>query len=229
MLTLCEEVDTQLRRLCRDIEVPRGLKNRLYRTLDIQPDDAIATSKLQPAQSKPMNSGPRRRWLMGVMTSAAGLALLLGGTWFWRIANAPAVSLDELCRKVLVDFPPAGNLQPFETFSDGRGSQIPTTMETLALTSPVRVMFEGEPVAVYLLSLPVRGRSPAVTGFLLAVPVSRVVDVPAAEAFLAAGPNYRRLGYCSTAWVEGDFAYLCCVSGGENNLRRLLPPRPVAA
>ena len=39
----------------------------------------------------------------------------------------------------------------------------------------------------------------------------------------------RRLAALPTVWVEGEFAYVCCVKGGENILQRLLPARPTTA
>ena len=85
---------------------------------------------------------------------------------------------------------------------------------------------ENMEVAVYFFTL--SGPRRTVLQGRLAVIPKRLVkpnEVPSAASFLAGPPTYKP-GFCATAWVEGEFVYICCLSGGEDGLHRLVPQRP---
>jgi hypothetical protein len=114
------------------------------------------------------------------------------------------------------------NLAEFAHFSNGRLPQVPTTMITRMLVDPARRL--DNDVALYFFKVQVPGpRRTVLNGRLLVIPkrIVKLSDVPSATSFLAGGAIYRT-GYCTTAWVEGDFVYVCCLSG-KNELDRLMP------
>lgn len=229
-IALHEKIDLRLSEVCRDVEVPTGLKERLQSALQI--DSATVKESPQTA-AIPVGSAKatatesrrwgRRAWLRAVGVTAASLTFAVGG-WVWYAATGPSVNLDELCRQVLDVLPGAGGLPPFTSFSDGSAPQSPATMNGLSLASPPKlVSFGGKSTAVYQVALRAHEGHPAANGFLIVVPVANVIDLPAATSFLGGGPNYRYPGHCATAWVEGNFVYVCCVKGVEANLKSLVP------
>ncbi len=116
------------------------------------------------------------------------------------------------------------DLPAFTEFAGGLAPVVPATMMTGRLGLPARRLGDSD-VAVYFFTLPVR-RGPSLVGRLVVVPKRFVKgnQIPTATSFLA-GTAYKA-GFCTTSWVEGDFVYVCCLSGGEAGMKALLPTHP---
>jgi hypothetical protein len=233
VVALSERLDLRIRHVCRNVEIPAGLKERLHSAMgiDAAPQVEAAETRAVPApavvSSRPTVATTRRKWLKLAGATAASL-MAGGGAWFWLAGRVDSVNLDELCRHAVDISADTAELPPFATFAGGVRPKPPVTMTNRPLVvPPKKLVFKGQAVAVYPLSWQPRGRGPAVQGMLLVVPASAAAELPAATTFLDGGPSYRQKGYCSTSWVEGEFAYICCVVGGGANLEYLKAPRVV--
>jgi hypothetical protein len=242
------QFDDKVGVMIREAPVPADLKDRLLARLEaearMQSDDrgartaspaadsldvrpAAAVTKAGAATSSTAarpQVGSRRRWL-GAAALAAACLLAGVGTWaLWPVR--PMVSPREVAETLATNIDPEG-MAEFTQFSDGLVLKVPTTMKSSRLVHPPRHLGELD-VAVYFLPLSGRRGAP-LDGRLVVIPIRRVVanEIPVTDSFLAppAPPIYTAGGFCYTVWVEGDFVYICCVKGGENELRRLILDR----
>jgi hypothetical protein len=216
-----EEFDVRVGGLCRDVPIPLGLKERLLARLD------------EPATSRPVASathavapviGARRRWL-GIASLTVASVIAVGiGTWSLWPAR-PVVDLDEIAGLMATDGIDPAKLAEFTTFAGGLAPQPPRTMLTGLVVSPPRRPGKFE-AAIYFFKL--GGRD----GRLAVIPrrFVKAGGLPLATSLLSGSISYRS-GFCTTAWVEGDFVYVCCLSlsGGEPELHKLAQPRPPSA
>ncbi len=208
--------------------VPDGLAARTVVSLtsadnkpEVEPEAAVPASR----------SLVRRGWL----TVLATTALLACVTVAWRsslgtpgpltvnqIRNWPDDLFDA------VDDPEA--LAALPEFLDTTGIPLPTGWDPAWLNRPVRGWPQRASVAVMSFQIPLSRRD-RVTGLLLAVPASKVLDLPTVNDVTAARPNYSRSGRFSTAaWTdtESGMVFVCLVAPGQyERLRRALVPRPV--
>ena len=226
--------DRQFGAACREVPVPLGLKASLLGALEAAADAesrpptvadgfvaAPALVTVSPAEKSPMTG--RRKWMRSIIAVAATSAVAIAAVMIWQLLQ-PRINLDELGTSLV-----AGNINPDElpelgSFSGGRSLALPETMVTQFLSGPPR---EFQRSAVYFFSMPDR-RGPPLQGRLIIVPtrwVSR--GLPAATRFLG-GPVQYKSGYCLTSWVEAEYSYVCCITGSNNELQRLLPSAAVA-
>jgi hypothetical protein len=202
-----EEVDVRIGELCRDVPIPRGLKERLLARL-------ATRAPAGPAAAVP-RIGSRRRWL-GIVSLAAAAVMALGiGTWSLWPARL-SVDLEEITGLMATDGINPANLTEFSTFAGGLAPQLPRTMRPLA--GPPRRLGRFE-AAVFFFKLG------ELDGRLAVVPrrFVKASDLPSATSLLSGFISYRPGGFCTTAWVEGDFVYVCCLSGA--GLHQLAQPR----
>lgn len=223
-----EQLDQRISELCLDVPVPMGLKERLLVAVEAAShvDDGVVRGT-SPSVARVANSvragkasvGTRRRWLG--MISLAAACVVAAGLGFWSIwPNSPSIDLDDVASLVATDNIGPEHLAEFTHFGNGRLPQFPATMITRMLVDPARRL-END-VALYFFKV-TGPRRTVLNGRLLVIPkrLVKLSDVPTAASFLA-GPTTYKTGYCTTAWVEGDFVYVCCLSG-ENELHRLMP------
>lgn len=217
------EFDKKMAAMLVDVPLPAGLRERLFERLEAAP--VVAASQALPKPSVParVRSSSRRRWLATAALSAACIVCGLGAWSLWP--RGPQYDLDEIVGEVAVNPINPADFPEFSHFAGGLVPTLPATMNTDYLALPMRL--HDKDVAVYFFTVPVR-RGPPLAGRLVVVPkrVIKGTQVPAAASFLA-GTAYKA-GFCTTAWVEGDFVYVCCLSGGEAGMRRLLVTQPVA-
>ncbi len=175
----------------------------------------------------------RRRLFVKVSVAAMACLALIGFAVFWLQPQTSTISLTEIAGRVAVSGLDPEQMAEFAKFYDWRFAkglvpQPPTTMRTQRLAVPPRRFSDQPNVAVYFFTLTSR-KGTSLEGRLVVVPrrFLKANEVPLATSFLGAPVTYR-IGFFTTAWVEGDFAYVCCLSGSENELRRLETPRPQA-
>jgi hypothetical protein len=216
-------LDRKIGDLLRDVPVPEGLATRLLQSLErasaATAGPALAVAGVDAGARPVSETAPRRRGRRWVISLAAAcvLAAIFGA---WRLI-APPLSLEGLIVQAETAMPTLPECDKHAW------PPLPTTMNTRLLVDAPRAL-PGGPAAVFFFEIPpARGR-PAVSGRLLAVPVSRLGTPPAGTGFLSRAAVYRGLGFCASSWVEGDFAYVCLVEGGERELHLLERARPAA-
>ena len=243
---LQQRFDGRIGTMCRDRPVPAGLKERLLAALEAAEfaaespvetaaagsagaaspaigspaigspagavvGPAVAAPQREPAPQPPARSGWTRRRAWWTIYAAAGvIAAGIAVALIWPAA--PSVSLDELAQQAMADGLEVGSLPAFGGFV-----QPPATMSTKHLVQPPHSLNKAAVYEISLTSRHLRGR-------LIVVPLALVKDPPRATGFLGGSITYRT-GYLTTAWTEGKFAYLCCVSGQNENVLRGLEPQ----
>ena len=215
-----EQFDTRIGELCRDVPVPAGLKERLLTGIEATGFPAVVSPVVvshvvvRPVKPK---AGSRRRWLAA---SLSAVLCLVAATGSWLLLpHPPLKSLDEIAGSVLSGAIKSDELPEFTQFTGGLALRAPATMMAPRGMPPARRLVDSQlgdrEVAIYFFTF--RGpRGRMLTGRLAVVPAASVKDVPAALSF--PGPTLYKSGFCTTAWVEGGFVYLCCVNGGEAEL-----------
>ncbi|HTI49698.1 MAG TPA: hypothetical protein VL475_02060 [Planctomycetaceae bacterium] len=217
------ELDDRIGAVCCDVPVPDDLRARLLASLERPAlptaEPAGATKCAEIVRRPATGAVPRRRWARWALALAA--ACVLAGVWgVWRLA-APPLSLEGLIAQTETASPMLPECEKRDW------PPLPATMNTRFLVEAPREL-PGGPAAVYFFAIPPSRGRPAVQGRLLAVPVSRLGKPPAGTGFLSRAAVYRGLGFCASSWVEGDFAYVCLVEGGERELHLLERARPAA-
>lgn len=221
-------LDLRIGPLCRDVPVPADLKGRLLERLMIGTDAVQETPVALPGTGTQLASAPvtrpvaptttrwgRRRVLSIALGSAALLAAGLS-VWFVVRPTRPSVNVAEIVQAVL-----AGNVTPeqfpdFTKFVDSAPLQLPATMDSRGLSRVLLRQVADYDAAVYFFSVG------GLDGRLIVIPRRSVKDgLPGATKFREQTAYI--LPFCTTAWVEGDFVYVCCLRGGENEFRRLQP------
>lgn len=229
------KLDATIGQVCRDVPVPADLQSRLLAALLVSAETAALDQSgrvnplpghavTAPGAANAMQRGQQSRlWRRrSVVAAAFGLALL--GAWFVLRPPRPALNLDELTAQAIEFVEP----QALPEFGEGIVPPLPRTMDTRFLRTPPRKL-PSDSAAVYCFRFKTpRGR--IIEGRLLAVPVALLQNPPASTSFLGRPAIYRALGFCSSQWIEGGYAYVCLVKGGEgeSDLNRLLPASSVA-
>jgi hypothetical protein len=228
-----EQLDRRIARVCQDVPVPVGLKERLLHNLSIgksatftdspsvdsNAQAILASTTLTKSESVTFAVGTRRRWFRTIVAATALVAVAsLGGWWSMRTA-IPKVALDEAITTAREAHPE--EMSGFERFRTGDQLQLPATMLTSALTEPPQHL-EKIDAAVY--SFRIRGNGGRlVKGHLIVIPRAALVDPPTATRFLDSIALPTKLPYRTTAWVEGKLAFVCYVEGNEEALFKLRP------
>jgi len=240
-----EQRDARIGQFCRDVPVPPGLKERVLARLEAGAEEnartAIAATaeagipdrspSATPPSARPFVRPPamsRRKWLAIASTTAA-LALVGTLGLVYLRASSHALNLDEVAGLVADHSLDPEQLDLFTQFGNGLAIRLPATIITRPLVDPPRKI-EGCDGAVYFFQLPGRRGAAPLQGRLVVMPLDWIKDkesLRSVTSFLA-GPTPYKNGFCTTAWAEGNLAYVCCLSAGENELHRLMPPRPVA-
>jgi len=221
-----EALDLRIGPLCRDVPVPGDLRARLLECLAIGTDAVPEIPVELPETGTQLASAPvtrpvaptttrwgRRRVLSIGLGSAALLAAGLS-VWFVVRPTRPSVNVEEVVQSVLAEGVLPAQFPEFTKFSDSVPPQLPATMDSSWLVEPPRQL-PGHEAAVYVSSLRKKFQ-----GLLIVIPRRAVKDgLPSATKF-PGQPEYIGL-YCTTAWVEGDFVYVCCLSGLKDEFQRL--------
>ena len=235
------QFDRKVSVMIRAAPVPLDLKDRLLAQLEaaagVEEDvDSGATAvaaapAVGPGVSTPApvaatpGSSParsRRHWLGSAALAAACVAAGVGTWSLWPVA--PSISPDKVAERLATDGIGPGDFAEFIRFAGGLDAKVADTMKANRLVLPPRRLDELD-VAVYFFAFSARG---PVDGRLAVIPRRLVVarEMPQASSFLAPPETVAyKGGYCITAWTEGKFVYICCLKGGEDELRRLLPHR----
>ena len=162
----------------------------------------------------------RRRWLVRVGQAVAAVCLMTaigGGVWWSLRPVARQSTLDDVT-KLAIDANPAAMSAIF-TFSNGVVPKKPGTMSTDILKSAPLQLGELD-VAVFFFTIRGSGGK-SYEGRLVVMPLASVSDVPSATSFPALPVSYKP-PFATTAWVEGDRVYVCCVKNGGEDILLLL-------
>jgi hypothetical protein len=214
-----ERWDERLGAAMRDVSVPVDLRDRLLDSLArASAEDLVTRQSIAPVEVR----RTRRGWLRISLATTAGLLAIAASVWFAMRWAQPRIPLEDLLQQIVSDEIEAETLAEFE----GEPPPLPGTMSTRSIAGAPRRFPFGD-AAVYFFQLP-RRRGGPVAGRLLVIPARSLSNLPAGTSFLADPAIYPGGGYCATVWVEGEFAYVCIVKGGENELQRLHAPRPLA-
>jgi hypothetical protein len=232
-----EEFDQRIGTMLRGTPVPAGLKDRLLASLeaiaraeilvkaDGVPSPATGlhsppVARLAPAKASAV--GSRRRWLGAISLAIAGCVMVGLGWSLWP--RPQLMERDGVTNLLVINDLDPSHLPELTQFANGLAPKVPATMITRGLGLPRRL--GNMDVAVYFFTLRNR-RGAALAGRLAVIPkrLVKLDDVPTAASFLAGPPEYKP-GFCTTAWIEGDFVYVCCLAGGESELHLLIPKRP---
>jgi hypothetical protein len=217
-----ELLDLKIGRMCCDVPVPAGLKDRLLSRLALQAaagDSPAASSEsgIERAALPAVRAARRwgRRRIVSTALASATLVAAALGVWFVVRPPAPQINLDEVVEHVLTDPTAPDQLPVFTSFSGSLPLRLPATMDSPKFVGPSRQLPDHD-VAIYFFSLR------KVAGRLIVIPRRSVRDgLPIATSFPGA-IAYRR-GYRTTAWVEGEFVYVCCLSDGPVDFHPLQP------
>jgi hypothetical protein len=233
-----EKIDERIGQLSRELPVPEGLQERLLARLSQESASASSADEPQAtlplAAAKPAVRSRRRIFVSGVAACAA----LVACVGIWRLVSPRPVPLtvDEIAGYALSDdVNSAAGLPLLTHFKGGLEVQLPKTIRTgaLRLLGPFRHLVDpllgDREIAVSHFTLS-DGKRGKFAGVLVVVPVATVKDAPAASSFTTGQTTlYRKGVFCTTAWTEGNFVYLCCVHGDENVLHLLRPAPPASA
>jgi hypothetical protein len=216
-----QQLDLRIGRVCRDLPVPSDLKDRLLvelaATCAQEPGVARPTEIAgQPAPSARPVPARRRRWLVRSLVAACVVAIAGIGTWLLR-PPAATIILDDVTKQAIEAGPAQSGVADFLAFRNGQQVQPPDTMITADLKGAPQQLGDRD-VAVYFFTI--RDGSRTFEARLIVIPRASVVDPPTATSFQPGQFRYRG-AYCATAWVEGEFVYVCCVKGGEGLLHKL--------
>jgi hypothetical protein len=226
-----DSFDARLGKLMPEVYVPPDLEMRLFDKLqlrDIPPSAAASDLQRPVGPSVPSISRTspavfrltRRR---SFAAAAAGLCLAAGSVWFVN-SRQPTVDLDDLVGQVIADDTTLDLLAPATSTAEDEQHVLPETMNTRVLVGPPRLFGDHQPrIHIYIFTMRRNGR--LVEGRLLAVPVAILRNPPIVSGFLTQPAAYREHGFCSSAWVEGRYAYVCLVRGSEHDLRSLVLTR----
>lgn len=219
-----DEFDMHVGAICRDVPVPEDLASRILAALDTEggiptaqpgslPASTVAGTVAVQTRERVAQRPRLRRRVLWMAAAAACVALAFGGVW--HVAFRRTIDLDQLI---------AAGIGPDATqlalFAEGAAPPLPMSLNGRIVFSAPHQLASGR-AAVYLFELPTSRSGIAIRGRLLAVPAAKLIRRPESNAFLGSPASYRVTGYCSTAWVEGDLAYVCLVEGGEDLLHRL--------
>lgn len=224
------EFDVRVGRMCRDVPVPAGLRDRLLTSLAA---DAAGSGEVAPQESAAavaglpvpgpvvrdagLRGGPRRWLVRSLVAGSVAVVLAAGiGVGVLALRTRPTILLEDVVAEA-IDADPAA-MSEFQSFRGSVPLRYPATMDTRDLAGVVPRQLGRQNAAVYFFTFrPGGGRSHP--GRLIVLPARAVKNPPTATRFLAEpivyGPTYRM-----AAWVEGGLVYVCCVGDrGEDSLR----------
>lgn len=195
--TEAEEWDLTLRSVMTSVPTPEGFRDRLLAQL------AQSTSHTTKAAAAPIRPRSIRRvasWL------ALSLALVAGFTyWFGRASQLQLATLENGAIKELRNHPdsglPAFDRSFFVEIADSK-------WQKFCKAAPVGVNLDrrsGHDLAAYRVNIP----SLRFRGWLVLVPISRVVDVPASTY-----PDTSHYAQTAT-WHDSHYVYLCLAEQGS--------------
>ena len=234
-----QQIDARIGQLSRDVPVPPRLREQLLARLDaasrpFAANDPIVAGRMEESDAAdasgavpnvtPLAAPSRRRLMISIV--AAGVLVAIGVAWRLVPSRTRSLSMDEIAACALSEEIKPDELSDLTQFKGGLALQAPKTMTALPWTQPVRRLVDPQlgdrEVAVYFFTV-ARRHGGKFKGRLVIIPAASVKDVPTALSF--PGPSTYRQDYCTTAWVEGQFVYLCCVRGSEVELHLLRPTR----
>lgn len=229
-----EQFDERIGQLMRDVPIPAGQRDRLLARLSHE-SRAVAETGSPPSAVVPVPGSDvagkpairsRRRLMVSAVAACFVTAACIGVSW-QMLKRAPLLRVDEITGIALEV--KAADLPAFAQFKGGLGVQFPKTMKTPSVMQSLRRLV-GPPlgereIAVYFF-MHSNDRGGKFPGRLVVVPAALVKDLPGASSF--PGQTLYRQGFCTAAWVEGNFVYLCCVEGGERELLLLRLTREAA-
>jgi hypothetical protein len=229
-----QQLDLQIGRVCRDVPVPVGLKDRILAEIEATRarESSQGATSAAPAGADgfvvvPLVEAARRsatgdrsraasqwKWLM----RSLAVACVVAGVWIAIRPDAPTLTLYDVTKQAIESVPDPGATAKFTAFRNGAPVKKPGTMITVDLTGSPRQL-GNQDVAMYYFTIR-NSAGKLVQGRLVVLPKALVIDPPTATAFLA-GPIRYNAADCTTAWVEGPYVYVCCVSGGKDLLDKL--------
>ena len=224
LVNATRNLDRQIGRALRDVEVPAGLRQRLLTVTSAADPKAPSVISDRSAVSPRPN---RRTWLRRVTVAACCLAVGTG-LWFFLRPAGPIYSLDEL-RQLAADadfetlpffsghfqalLPPDGHWQtPYLQLSRQAGGLPATATEHRA--------------AVYSFRVPVE-QTRYVPGVLLVIPAASVETPPSATTFDAAVADQKYVvsnsgtEYETVSWTRDGLVYVVAVGAGAGALESL--------
>lgn len=223
------ERDDAIGQALRDVPVAADLQSRLLAALNLPAD---LTEAAEPAKARPLSFpaapvpsrrvGRVRRWARSLVL-VAGCLCAVTATWFAVRATRPVHHLDQLTAQVIE----AEGPESLAEFENVALPPLPQTMNTRYLRDAPRRL-RADSAAVYFFRFKTQRTRREITGRLLVIPVSSLKSVPEASSFLARPAVYVAGNFCASQWVEGAYAYVCLIKGGESDLDRLRPASAVA-
>ena len=103
----------------------------------------------------------------------------------------------------------------------------PASLDRRLLSGAVPAVVEVRGRLVEVIQFAFRRRNGVVQGRLLIIPVASLADRPASTVYLSGSLRYVDR-FAATWWVEGQFAYACCLTTAEEEAFRSLQPRRLA-
>lgn len=203
-------------------EIAAG-RTRLQAVLDARLVDAPAVESSAvsaPREELPVPSlkrqGGRRRWVRRIVAAASACLLVAMLVVWWR----PVSSVER------VTFERATLSASAQLLASNRPYQgvLPSSVDGSLLRGAVPAYVEVENRRIDVLRFAFRQRSRVIEGRLLIIPVRMLADVPPATFFMG-GPLRYTDQFAASWWVEGDFAYACCLTTADEAAFRALLPR----
>lgn len=218
------EIHTAQQRLLLLLDA-RLAASTIVPVVDAPPSMSTALSELvEPLASTPLTNEhsalPKtRRWTRRVRVAsvvAAGLLMVLLAAFWWPVTRVERLAIE---RSTL-----AGSAQLLASAVPYSGA-LPASFDSRLLRGAVAAYADVSGLRVDVLRFSFRRKSRVIEGRLLIIPVRRIVDVPGAASF-PGGPLRYTDQFAASWWVEGDYAFACCLTTAEEAaFRALLPPR----
>jgi hypothetical protein len=215
----------------RAVAESAGAKARLLSLLESVPVDSstgahsspaadtrsgAAMPAARPALPKTSRRGVRRLVIWSVA------ALLLVGLGTFLLMSRPA-RLD----RAEVELASLGQAALLREGSAGVPGAWPASLDRRLLSGAVPAVVEVRGRLVEVIQFAFRRRNGVVQGRLLIIPVASLADRPASTVYLSGSLRYVDR-FAATWWVEGQFAYACCLTTAEEEAFRSLQPRRLA-
>lgn len=218
-----DRLDLEIGRVLTQVEVPVDLESRLLASLGAAASDAAASGAAASGTAEPgpvllpsagaddattSRSRSWRRWRSWAVVAAAMLVAF--GIGWWRHPLGQPLSLETVSAQLTALEPGAGNTGvPFDGGFDADVNDA-VWQEAIGRAAPQGLDLDGRPghdAAAY------RFASGRVSGWLVVLPRSRIIDPPAASAPLRSQARY--LPQPEVAWSSGEQVYLCVLDRGS--------------
>lgn len=159
----------------------------------------------------------KRRWARR-MTFAASICLLVVmlAVWWRPVSSVERVAVERATLAATARL--LASNHPYQ-------GVLPSSVDGSLLRGAVPAYVEVENRRVDVLRFAFRQRTRVIEGRLLVIPVRMLADVPPATFFMG-GPLRYTDQFAASWWVEGDFAYACCLTTADESAFRALLPRP---